>query len=52
MLVRNLGKLTPIDPPTLVVGMGVIVMDDDIKMDKAESAPVRHVIVSVCVGLL
>ena len=52
MLVRISGKLTPIDPPILAVGTGVIVMDNDIEMDKAESAPVRHVTISVCFRLL
>ena len=44
--------MTPIDPPILAVGMGVIATDNDIEMDKAESIPVRHMIVSVCIGLL
>ena len=44
--------MTPIDPPILAVGTGVIATDNDIEMDKAESAPVRHMIVSVRVGLL
>ena len=43
--------MTPIDPPISAVGMGVIAMDNDIEMDKAESAPMRHMIISVCVGL-
>ena len=49
MLFRNSGILTPVDPPILAVGTGIIARDNDIKMDKAESAPVRHVAVSVCV---
>ena len=50
LVFRNSGKLTPIDPPISAVGTGVIATDNDIEMDKAESAPVRHMIVSVCVG--
>ena len=50
MLVRNSGKLTPIDPPISAVGTGVIATDSDIKMDKAESAPVRHMVVLVLSG--
>ena len=48
---KSLG-LTPIDPPILAVGTGVIATDNDIEMDKAESAPVGHVVVSVCASLL
>ena len=47
MLVRDSGKLTPIDPPISAVGMGVIATDNDIEMDKAESAPVKRMVVSV-----
>ena len=43
--------MTPIDPPISAVGTGVIVTDNDIEMDKAESIPVKHMIVLVCVGL-
>ena len=44
--------MTPIDPPISAVGTGVIATDNDIEMDKAESAPMRHMIVSVCARLL
>ena len=48
MLSRNSGILTPIDPPILAVGTGVIVTDNDIEMDRAKLAPMRHVTVLVC----
>ena len=51
LLVRDSGKLTLINPPISAVGSGVIVMDNDIEMDKAELAPVRHMMVSVCIWL-
>ena len=39
MLFRNLGVLTPVDPP-IAIGTGVIATGNDIEMDWAESAPV------------
>ena len=50
--VTDSGKLTPIDPLISAVGTGVIATDSDIEMDRAESAPVRHVTVSVRIWLL
>ena len=40
MLFRNSGILTLIDLPISTVGLGVIVMDNNIEMDWAELAPV------------